>query len=158
MVKIHTLFQTKTAQIPYALGPHISIWLIEGSTTPPPKITSDGNIQRTQFRHVYSVCASLNLETHKFYYVTLLNLICDGNKTVKKRGTFSLFTEVLLSPMIVERTNENKNRGRLMTANAMGWGYQSHASFTRALIRLTFGEKIKRLLGRNYDSKKGGSN
>ena len=32
MVKIDTLFQTKLAQKPYPLGPHISIWLIEGST------------------------------------------------------------------------------------------------------------------------------
>ena len=37
MVKIDTLFQTKTAQKPYPLMPHISIWLIEGSTPLPPR-------------------------------------------------------------------------------------------------------------------------
>ena len=35
---------------------------------------------------------------------------------------FSLFTDLLFSQMIVERANENKNRGRLMTANGRGWG------------------------------------
>ena len=34
MVKMYTLFQTKTAQKPYPLGPHIPIRLIQGSTPP----------------------------------------------------------------------------------------------------------------------------
>ena len=79
----------------------------------------------------------------------------------------SLFTDLLFSQMIVERANENQNRGRLMTANATGRGGgwvnekiersffspapYSHlrARFARALIRLIFGDKSnneKRLL------------
>ena len=46
-----------------------------------------------------------------------------GTTPQKKKGTFSLFTTVQLSPMIAERAKENKNRGRLMTENAMGWGW-----------------------------------
>ena len=36
MGKDYTRFQTKTAQEPYPLGRHIHIWLIYGSTLPPP--------------------------------------------------------------------------------------------------------------------------
>ena len=35
MLKIDTLFMTKTAEKPYHLGPHIPIWPIKGSTPPP---------------------------------------------------------------------------------------------------------------------------
>ena len=53
----------------------------------------------------------------------------------KKKGTFSLFTEVLLSPIIVESANEKRIRGRLMTPNAMGWGWVPVALSLRSRTR-----------------------
>ena len=36
MGKVYTRFQTKTAQKPYPMGRHISIWLNKGDPPPPP--------------------------------------------------------------------------------------------------------------------------
>ena len=49
-------------------------------------------------------------------------MLCDDLQYALSVLVFSLFTDLLFSQMIVERANENKNRGRLMTANARGWG------------------------------------
>ena len=83
MVKIDTLFRTKRLKTHTLWGRPYLYGLYEKVPPPPPRgITSHGSIKRTQLRHFFN---SLNLETHKFYYVTLLNLICDGNNTAEKK-------------------------------------------------------------------------
>ena len=75
--------------------------------------------QRPKMSCVSPKCVVLShlTTTAPFLLFVIWNVWSNYASTVAKG---SLFTDLLFSQMIIQRAKENKNRGRLMTANASG--------------------------------------